>query len=415
MTESPTIDRAPMPPHSSAPGGHAGGAEASLTVAALLRSSDLEEALKRAVGASEMHVALHTRVVAGLDLAALSALRGDIVLLDVDAGSPGEMQLLTQFLAEHAAVPVLVTSRQLNVAAMREFLRIGVLDAVPQPFDSAELVAALRQAAGRRQHAPAAASGKRGVIVTFIASGGGVGATSLAVQGACALARRKKTDSICVLDLDVQFGSAALLLDAEQHTSIIDLINTPDRFDAALLRGAMVRPHNRFDLLAAPATMYPIDDIDPAAITATIAAASREYLHTLVDLPMLWTHWTHAALRASNVIALVVELTVPSLRQGRRQIDMLRQEELDDIPLVVIANRAVRGLFGGRGVSLKAATTALGRKVDHVVPNDASMQAAGEAGVPLSEASGGKSLEKKICGMMEEILKVAQVAAAAAA
>jgi len=133
--------------------------------------------------------------------------------------------------------------------------------------------------------------------------------------------------------------------------------------------------------------------------------ASREYELTLIDLPLLWTHWTHAALRASSLIILVVELTVPSLRQGRRQIEMLRQEELDDIPLLVVANRMTGGLFGRRGLSLKAAMTALGRKVDHAIPSSAAMQAAGEAGVPLSEVSGGKSLEKKLLAMMELILR----------
>ncbi|HEX5397078.1 MAG TPA: hypothetical protein VFX74_08315, partial [Candidatus Limnocylindria bacterium] len=373
-------------------------------------SADLEATLRRALAAGELRAAVSARVVAALDAAALSQLQGDVVLLDIDPGNRGEMQLLVRFLAEHDGLPVLATSARLDVAAMREFLRIGVLDVVPQPFDGAELVAALRQAATRRR--PAAGPVRRGVVLTLMASSGGVGVTSLAVQGACALARRHKEERICVLDLGIQFGCAALLLDAEQRASVLDLVNTPDRIDAELLHGAMVRPHGRFDLLAAPAAMCPIDDIDAAAITKTIAAVSAEYTLTIVDLPLLWTHWTHAALRASGVVALVVDPTVPSLRQGRRQIDVLRQEELDDIPLAVVANRVGGRLFGRRGVPLKAAATALGRSIDHAVPDSAAMRAAGNAGLPLNEVGGGKAIEKKLAAVLDRVVKAAAPAAA---
>lgn len=194
----------------------------------------------------------------------------------------------------------------------------------------------------------------------------------------------------------------------------MDLIQSPERLDGTLLRGAMVRAHDRFDLLGSPATVYPIDAIDPAAIIAMIATASHEYAYTLIDLPLLWAHWTHAALRASSAIVLVVQLNVPSLRQGRRQLDMLRQEELDDVPVIVVANRVSSGFFSRAGVSLKAAEKALGRKVDHVVPESPAIRAAAEAGVPLSEVSGGRTVEKKLVQIMEAIFRAAQPATAAA-
>jgi len=251
MPDSPTIEHSDAAPRTNAPASSAAVGDHPFVVAALLRSGELEEAVKRAVADGGTRAALHTRIVAGLDQAALAALRGDIILLDVDPGNSGEMHLLAQFLGDHASIPVLVTARQLDVAGMREFLRVGVLDVVPQPFDSAELATALRQALARRPQTPTATGGQRGRVVSFIASGGGVGTTSLAVQGACALARRRKSESVCLLDFDIQFGCAVLLLDAEQRASIFDLINAPDRLDAALLRGAMARPHGRFDLLSA--------------------------------------------------------------------------------------------------------------------------------------------------------------------
>jgi pilus assembly protein CpaE len=208
--------------------------------------------------------------------------------------------------------------------------------------------------------------------------------------------------------LNLQFGCAALLLDAEQRMSVVDLIQAGDRLDNELLHQCMVRAGGRFDLLGSPLAVPAVDDIDPEGIARTIGIARREYDLTLIDLPLLWANWTHAAMRASDVIALVVQLTVPSLRQGRRQLDMLRQEELDDIPTVIIANRAQIGFFSTAGVPLKAATTALGRKIDIVVPESPEIHAAAEAGQPVS----GRTIEKKLVDMMEMIIHAGHPATA---
>jgi pilus assembly protein CpaE len=394
--------------------GRSGGAAAdrSVVVAALLHSQELVTAVREAM-AGDGQILLRAKHVPELDATTLAGLEGDVLLVDLDVDNRQEISVLAGFVANPNSPPVVVTSSRLDVAAMRQLMHIGILDVVPQPIDAAELMTAIRQAAARQAPKSTAAREERGKVVGFIGSCGGVGVTSLAVQGACAIARHKGAPSLCLLDLDIQFGNAALLLDLEQRGGIFDLIHAPERLDGALLRAAMVRAHDRFDLLGAPSTVYGVDNIDPAAIGATIATASHEYARVLIDVPLLWSHWTHAALRAADAIVLVVQMTVPSLRHGRRQIDMLRQEELDDIPLFIVANRVATGLFGSTsGVSQKPAETALGHKIDFIIPESPAMKAAAEAGRPISEVSGGRALEKKLEAMMEGILRAGSAATA---
>src|SRR5258708_32332199 len=96
-----------------------------------------------------------------------------------------------------------------------------------------------------------------GRIVTFMKRSGGVGATTLAVQAACAM----RDPSLALLDLDIQYGAAAFQMDVESSASILELAAASDRLDAALLQGAMARPHDLFYLLAAPEGVYPMDDV----------------------------------------------------------------------------------------------------------------------------------------------------------
>jgi pilus assembly protein CpaE len=405
MADSPATAAPAGPPARGAAAPAAAGQRPPV-VAALVRAGEVRDAIERALPASPRP---QISLVDTLDQAALHALRGDVVIIDIDCKNAHEMAALAEFASERTSAPVIVLGDPyLGVAEMRELMRIGVSDVLQPPIESAELAAAIARAAEKRPAVAAEPQGQQGRVAVFLAAHGGVGATSLAVHGACALAHRRNPPSICVLDLNVQFGCAALLLDAEQRNSVIDLIQAGDRLDGAFLRQCMARPHGRFDLLGSPTEVQAIENVDPEAIARTIAIARREYDVTIIDLPLLWANWTHAAMRAADVIALIVQLTVPSLRQGRRQLDMLRQEELDDIPVVVVANRAQTGFFSSAGVPLKAATTALGRKVDIVVPESPEMHAAAEAGQPIS----GRAIEKKLVEMMEMVMQAGQPASA---
>jgi pilus assembly protein CpaE len=240
-----------------------------------------------------------------------------------------------------------------------------------------------------------------GKVITFMKSGGGVGATSLAVQTAYA----NRTGNLALLDLDIQYGAAAFQMDIEGTASILDLTAASERLDASLLQGAMARPHANFDLLAAPEGVFPLEDVTVRTVAKVIDIARSIYATVLIDLPPVWTDWVQTALAKSDHIVLVSQLTVPSIRQARRQIEMTKREALGHIPLSVVANRVNGGWFAS-GISQSEGEKALGRAINYLVPRHASMTAAANAGSPLS-AVGGHALAKKLARMMSEIVSTA--------
>ena len=378
-----------------------------VNIVALMRTPETQEAFRRAVSRDSGNLQIMVMPLQ-LDLAALRALRGDIIVIDIDVTSPTEMRVLGEFIADESSPPVVVTAAQLDVAAMRTIMRLGLSDVVPQPFDRGDLGMAMQAALARRR--TGASYGKQGALVSFVGCSGGVGTTSLAVHGACAMARGKDASDLCLIDLCLQFGTAALLMDAEQKLSILDLVRDPRRLDGALLRGNMVRVKDRFDLLPAPAQVCSME-LDPVALAATLSVARSQYSTVFVDLPQLWSQWTYAVLQMSSAIVLVVQLGVPSLKLARRQIDWLNREGLDQVPLIVVANRVESGLFK-KQLSLADAAKALGRKVDHTIANEPAFQLAADLGLPVGTASGGGSVEKKLGAMMKDILRYAQPAIA---
>lgn len=237
-----------------------------------------------------------------------------------------------------------------------------------------------------------------GAVVSFMKSSGGVGATALAVQMACA-----RKGELALLDLDIQFGAAAFQMDVASDASIIDLVSVPDRLDPAMVKGAMVRPHERFDLLAAPQGIHPIDELTADGVIRVIDVARETYSAVLLDLPEVWTEWSYAALARSSRIILVTRLTIPSLRQARRQMDMIKQENLGHIPLYVIANQVRSGLLA-RSLSKREGEAVLGRAIDFTVSSDDAIQLASDSGLPLAEVPGGGAHARKLARIIEDVL-----------
>jgi DNA-binding NtrC family response regulator len=169
----------------------------SVTIAAILRSAATQAALETALATK---MSLRAQVAAEFDLTMLRTLRGDVVFLDIDTANSAQMRTLAHFMAEEETGPVVVTSSNLNVASMREFMRLGLSDVLPQPFVDQDVANALQRAAGRRHVAPIAPSGddehRRGSVVSFIKSGGGVGATSLATRCRCDWPREERPSPV---------------------------------------------------------------------------------------------------------------------------------------------------------------------------------------------------------------------------
>ncbi|MFQ5772985.1 MAG: CpaE family protein [Kiloniellaceae bacterium] len=357
-----------------------------MNVIAVMRSSASGAALRSAcAGVNGARVNLHLGTLAEV-MGEIPAVRDpDVLLVEVDPRDAGEMARLQSILrARFPAVPVVATAAEASLQDIRQLMRLGVVDFVPQPIQRTDLAGALDYAASVRQGArePGPALGQ---TIGFMKAGGGVGATTLAVQSACALAARAKPSgrSVCLLDLDVQFGAAALYLDLDDRVGLTDLLEAPERLDGELLRSVMGRHDSGLDVLAAPREVVALDSLTPEFVAGCLDLARRAYATVVVDLPMAWTPWSHNAVQCCDLVVLVTQLTVAGIRQAKRQLETMQAHGLQDVPVRLALNRYRKGW--GRSARLKEAERALGRRFDHFVPSDFKIVSeAINQGVPLS-------------------------------
>lgn len=341
----------------------------------------------------------------------------ELAILDVDLADVAERAELERVLTVFGdRVAFVVTSRTPTVDGMRMLLRHGIVDLLPQPLVAEEVMRTLALALdSARRPAPAPGGGKRklGAVACVLRAGGGVGGTAIATQAACALskalgAKAAGAAQVCLLDFDLQFGSAAFHLGLDQRTHLLDLGTAAEPLDGAMLKNAMAAHPAGIDVLAAPPGIHPLDTLTPELVLSVLGEARRLYALSVVDLPLAWTAGTRAALAEASRILLVAQPAMPSLRHARRQIEVLQQEGLDHIPLSVVVNRHQRGLFTD-GLSTRDIEAAIGRRVDHFIAADPRFEEAANLGKSLAEL-GAARMVKALAALLDGLVPAAGTA-----
>lgn len=291
------------------------------------------------------------------------------VVIEVQPAIEASMRRLTALRADHPRLPIIAAVRNAELAAVRVLLKAGVEDVIALPLSAQELAAVLTETKERIAHLHTHQA-KSGQLISVIKSVGGVGATTLATQAASLEARlgRQRGEQVCLFDLDLQFGNATTFLGLTSPLTLTDLLEAGNRVDADLLRSVTLETSSGLHLVPAPEEILPIEAVNSEQIYRIVELATREFDTVWLDLPGNWTNWSLSLVARSQVVLLVVEMTIPSLRQARRQLSLLRSQDISGSHIQVVANRVEKKLF--RSIGLDEAQEALGHPIAFTIAND---------------------------------------------
>ena len=324
-------------------------------------------------------------------------------LIQVDRDNPSSVKRF-QKLAAATRTPLIAAAYDPPLAFVRSLIRAGARDVVPLPLDMVDLetsLAPIAESMARREQIERAQHAK---VVSVIKSLGGVGATSLLSQLGIRFAHQEARHGreVCLIDLDVQFGDAAFQLGLKPTLSLADLIDAGSRLDGDLLRAATTLHPSGLHVIASPPTMMPLESLTSDQLLAIVELAAREFGTVLVDLPTNWTNWSLSLLARSDLILLITQMTIPSLNRARRQLELMRSQELEDLDVRLVVNRLEKGFM--RTIRLSDIRDGLGLEVSYTIANEhALMRAAIDRGVPIEEikrkSALGKDLDKLDAGI----------------
>lgn len=233
--------------------------------------------------------------------------------------------------ALHACVMALVAES--TPEAWRAALRAGADDVLEMPPAGDELERALLKASERRAH------GERSldkIICSLVSVCGGAGVTQLAVNLAFTIQHLFSEKQVAAVDLDLQAGALAVMLDLEPEHTILELADPTSVIDSIRMEAVLCKHESGLLLLAAPKRIADCELVTVSAVEAALRVLREICAVVLVDCG---THVNEASVSAwehSDYLLYVIEQSVTAVRSALRFQDLYRSLELNVQPSYVL-------------------------------------------------------------------------------
>ncbi len=304
----------------------------------------------------------------------------DLVVTDVNMPLMNGLELLKRLREDRrtARTPIIVLSAAKQEQDILAGYSHGADDYIGKPIDLAVLAAKietiLRQTRSVAQ--VIAAPRKLGTVIAFAHGKGGVGTTTLAANVAAALAADGK--SVVLLDLNLQFGTAAMFFDLRPRTTIVEFargdVNRVTEED--FLQYLADHPSG-VRLLAAPPSPEEAELVSVAAVQQAIDLARGGRDAVVLDLATKLDEITLAALDVSDIVCVVTAPHLAALRSTSDTLAMLTRIGIAEERIVVALVRN-----SAKGIEDASVAKFLKRKADIIVPFAEKADAAADLGVP---------------------------------
>lgn len=353
----------------------------------------------------------------------------EFVALAIDSSDEENLVLLGEIITQAKArdINVILIAEDVTPASLHQLLRKGADEFVPYPLPENELQAAIERIRAQKSTQPQSApqqakalktgQSKEGAVIVVHGVAGGIGSTTLAVNLAWELANvhGKENPAVCLLDLDLQYGSVATYLDLPRRDIVFDLLSDTQALDDDMFSQALLHFQDKLHVLTAPADMVPLDLIAPEDVQRIIDMARKHFDYVVIDMPKTLIQWSETALQAAHVYFAMIEL---DMRSAQNTLRLKRAYESEDLPfnkLRFVLNRAPKFTDLTGKSRIKRLAESLGISIDLQLPDGGKpVTQACDHGLPMSTACGKNPLRKEISKLARSLHDLGRTEAKAA-
>lgn len=318
----------------------------------------------------------------GVEALSLIASKGapDVVITDVNMPLMNGLELVKRLREDRktARTPIIVLSAAKQEQDILAGYSHGADDYIGKPIDLAVLAAKietiLRQT--RVVAEVIAAPRKLGVVIAFAHGKGGVGATTLAANVAASLAADGK--SVVLIDLNLQFGTAAMFFDLRPRATIVEFARSDiSRVTEEDFAQYLADHKSGVRILAAPPSPEEAELVSVGAVQQAIDLARGGRDAVVLDLAAKLDEITLAALDVTDIVCVVSAPHLAALRSTSDTLAMLTRIGISDERILVALVRNT-----AKGIDDAGVAKFLKRRADIVVPFAEKADAAADLGVP---------------------------------
>ncbi len=297
--------------------------------------------------------------------------RPDIILMDINMPVIDGIRATEEISLSVPEATVIIMSVQGETEYVRKAMNAGARDFLCKPFNVDELSATIintyNMESKRREKAPSPKNQEilKSRVISVFSTKGGVGKTTIASNLAVSIARTAKK-KVALVDLDLQFGDVAIMLNVSVKNTISDLVKEAGQLDSNLMEEYLVTHFSGVKVLPAPIKPEYAEYITANHVEKIINTLRESYHYIIVDTSASFHESVLSALDMSDRILLVSTLDLPTIKNIKAGLDVMETLHYPAEKIHIILNKASEQY----GIKYKDFESTLRRQIWSYVPED---------------------------------------------
>ncbi|MCE8513232.1 AAA family ATPase [Ruegeria pomeroyi] len=352
----------------------------------------------------------------------------EFIALAIDSDDEDNLVLMGEIItqAKTRGIKIILIAEDVTPASLHQLLRKGADEFVPYPLPERELQSAIDRLnkpepeQAQTHHNTAnlnKGAAREGALIVVHGLAGGTGSTTMAVNLAWELASIGGEDapSVCLLDLDLQYGSVSTYLDLPRREAVFEMLSETESMDEEVFGQALLSFEDKLQVLTAPSDMVPLDILTPEDIQRVIEMARAHFDYVIVDMPKTLVQWSETILQAAHVYFAMIELDMRSAQNALRMKRALQSEDLPFNKLRFALNKAPKFTDLSGKSRVKRMGESLGISIDLQLPDGGKQVTQGaDHGLPLATSAPKNPLRREIAKLAQSLHELGRSDAKAA-
>jgi pilus assembly protein CpaE len=288
-----------------------------------------------------------------------------LMIIDIEPDRQKAFSHIQEIRSTAPSTEIFVTAASTDADVLRNVLRVGVQEFLPQPFYKEDLYHALQRFEERYKHSHPLPT-KRGRLINVLGSKGGVGTTTIAINLAVSLQELHPASSVVLVDLNLQCGDVALFLDLEPIHTFGDITSDPSRLDETFLTSILSRHASGLYFLPAAERVEELNEWTLECVERSLELLQSMFDYIILDSGHLFDDITATTLNRPSTLLLVSTLTLPVVRNTKRLVSLLLDLNFPAEHIKLIVNR----YKSKHEISLQDFEESLKQKPFCIIPND---------------------------------------------
>lgn len=334
-------------------------------------------------------------------------LRPDVILMDINMPGMDGIKATEEITLNVPDSIVIIMSVQGETEYVRKAMTAGARDYLCKPFSGDELSETIinvyeNEMKRREKITPLLTKDEiRSRVITIFSTKGGVGKTTIASNLAVSMARSSKK-RVALVDLDLQFGDVAIMLNVSVKNTISDLVKESGQLDSSLMEDYMVTHFSGVKVLPAPVKPEYAEYITANHVEKIISILRESYSYIIIDTSASFHETVLTSLDLSDKILIISTLDLPTIKNVKAGLDVMDTLNYPQEKIHVVLNKASEQF----GIRYRDFESTLHKQIWSYVPEDSpTVVTSANKGFPFVMTRTETKVAKAIIDMGIELVR----------